>query len=97
MPTILTVTGGQSQFCRQYLRGLSWQDQRDGKHAALRSQHGQRLHVPLCQELKEEEWGRQHIYFEVATLEKRYLYRIVASSVLNGEDGAAFDTGTASH
>ena len=40
---------------------------------------------------KEEEWGRQHIYFEVATLEKRYLYRIVASSVLNGEDGAAFD------
>ena len=40
---------------------------------------------------KEEEWGRQHIYFEVATLDKRYLYRIVASSVLNGEDGAAFD------
>lgn len=40
---------------------------------------------------KEEEWGRQHIYFEVATLDKRYLYRIVASSVLNGEDGTAFD------
>ena len=27
----------------------------------------------------------------MATLDKRYLYRIVASSVLNGEDGAAFD------
>ena len=40
---------------------------------------------------KEEEWGRQHIYFEVATLDKRHLYRIVASSVLNGEDGTAFD------
>ena len=52
---------------------------------------GNRLHVPLRQEFKEEELGRQHIYFEVATLEKRYLYRIVASSVLNGEDGAAFD------
>lgn len=40
---------------------------------------------------KEEEWGKSHIYFEVATLEKRYLYRIVACSVLNGEDGAEFD------
>lgn len=40
---------------------------------------------------KDEAWGREHIYFEVATLDKRYLYRIVACSVLNGEDGAEFD------
>ncbi len=40
---------------------------------------------------KDEAWGKEHIYFEVATLEKRYLYRIVASSVLNGETGAEFD------
>lgn len=40
---------------------------------------------------KEEAWGKEHIYFEVASLEKRYLYRIVASAVLNGEEGAAFD------
>lgn len=40
---------------------------------------------------KEEAWGKEHIYFEVASLEKRYLYRIVACSVLNGLDGAEFD------
>ena len=40
---------------------------------------------------KDEAWGKEHIYFEVATLEKRYIYRIVASSVLNGEYGAEFD------
>ncbi len=40
---------------------------------------------------KDEAWGKSHIYFEVASLDKRYLYRIVACSVLNGEDGAAFD------
>ena len=42
-------------------------------------------------DFKEEAWGKEHIYFEVASLEKRYLYRIVASAVLNGEEGAAFD------
>lgn len=40
---------------------------------------------------KDEAWGKEHIYFEVASLEKRYLYRIVACSVLNGEEGAKFD------
>lgn len=40
---------------------------------------------------KDEAWGNEHIYFEVASLEKRYLYRIVACSVLNGLDGAEFD------
>ncbi len=40
---------------------------------------------------KDEEWGKEHIYFEVATLKRRFLYRIVACSVLNGEDGAEFD------
>lgn len=40
---------------------------------------------------KDEAWGREHIYFEVSTLEKRYLYRIVACSVLNGNAGAEFE------
>lgn len=40
---------------------------------------------------KDEAWGKEHMYFEVATLEKRYLYRVVSCNVLNGEDGAAFD------
>lgn len=38
-----------------------------------------------------EEFGKAHPYFEVASLDKRYLYRIVACSVLNGETGANFE------
>ncbi len=40
---------------------------------------------------KDEAWGREHIYFEVASLEHRYLYRIVACSVLDGTGAASFD------
>ena len=40
---------------------------------------------------KDESWGNEHIYFEVASLDTRYLYRIVACSVLDGLEGADFD------
>ncbi|MCD7960117.1 MAG: class B sortase [Ruminococcus sp.] len=40
---------------------------------------------------KDESWGNEHIYFEVASLDTRYLYRIVACSVLNGLEGADFE------
>lgn len=40
---------------------------------------------------KDAEWGNEHLYFEVATLGKRYLYKALSLNVLYGEAGAAFD------
>lgn len=39
---------------------------------------------------KDPAWGKKHPYFEVASLEKRYLYEVLSANVLNGESGAAF-------
>jgi hypothetical protein len=39
---------------------------------------------------KDQEWGEAHPYFEIATLDKRYLYRVISCNVLNGEEGAEF-------
>ena len=40
---------------------------------------------------KDEAWGMEHPYFEVATLEKRFLYKVLSVNVLNGLEGAAFE------
>ena len=37
------------------------------------------------------EWGKAHRYFEVASLDKRYLYEIVSVNIVNGEAGADFE------
>ncbi len=39
---------------------------------------------------KDAEWGNEHLYFEVATLEKRFLYKAVSVNVIYGEEGADF-------
>ena len=39
---------------------------------------------------KDQEWGEAHPYFEIATLDKRYLYRVISCNVLCGEAGADF-------
>lgn len=37
-----------------------------------------------------EEWGKEHPYFEVASEDKRYLYEVISAGVLYGESGADF-------
>ena len=37
---------------------------------------------------KDQEWGEAHPYFEIATLDRRYLYRVISFNVLCGEAGA---------
>jgi SrtB family sortase len=39
---------------------------------------------------KDQAWGEEHPYFELATLEHRYLYRVISCNVLCGEAGAEF-------
>lgn len=39
---------------------------------------------------RDTEWAAEHMYFEVATLTKRYLYRVVSVNVLYGMNGADF-------
>ncbi len=39
---------------------------------------------------KEQEWGEAHPYFEIATLDHNYLYRVISCNVLCGEAGAEF-------
>lgn len=39
---------------------------------------------------KDEAWGQTHPYFEIATLDRRYLYRVISCNVLCGEQGAEF-------
>lgn len=51
--------------------------------------NGTMLHA--IKNYKVYEWGMAHRYFEVASLSHRYLYRVVACSVLYGELGAKFD------
>ncbi len=38
----------------------------------------------------DEEFGKEHPYFEIGTEDKRYLYEVLAVSVLYGESGADF-------
>lgn len=38
----------------------------------------------------DEEFGKEHPYFEIGTEEERYLYEVLAVSVLYGEKGASF-------
>lgn len=40
---------------------------------------------------KDEAWGLEHPYFEVATLDKRFLYKVLSVNVLNGLEGADFE------
>ncbi len=40
---------------------------------------------------KDAEWGNEHLFFEVATLDKRYLYKAISVNVIYGEDGADFE------
>ncbi len=40
---------------------------------------------------RDEEWGKEHLYFEVASLGKRYLYRALSVNVIYGEEGADFE------
>lgn len=40
---------------------------------------------------KDQEWGAEHPYFEVATLDKRFLYKVLSVNVLNGLEGADFE------
>jgi len=40
---------------------------------------------------KTASWGRSHPYIEVATLEHRYLYKVLSCNVLYGEAGAKFE------
>ena len=39
---------------------------------------------------KDQEWGEAHPYFEIASLDHRYLYRVISCNVLCGEEGAEF-------
>ncbi len=39
---------------------------------------------------KDPSWGKSHPYFEVASLNKRYLYEVLSANVLYGESGASF-------
>lgn len=39
---------------------------------------------------RDPEWTKTHMYFEVATLSKRYLYKVVSVNVLYGLNGAEF-------
>ncbi|MBD5142171.1 MAG: class B sortase [Ruminococcus sp.] len=40
---------------------------------------------------KTSSWGNSHKYIEIATLEHRYLYKILSCNVLYGEAGAKFE------
>lgn len=40
---------------------------------------------------KSADWGNSHKYIEFATLEHRYLYRVLSCNVLYGEAGAKFE------
>jgi len=40
---------------------------------------------------RDEEWGKEHLFFEVATLNKRYLYKVISFNTLNGLAGADFE------
>ncbi len=40
---------------------------------------------------KDEAWGLEHPFFEVATLDKRYLYEVISVNVIYGEAGAKFE------
>ena len=39
---------------------------------------------------KDPEWGKSHLYFELATLNHRYLYRIISCNVISGESNSSF-------
>lgn len=51
--------------------------------------NGTMLHA--IKNYKDETWGKAHPYFEIDTLEHRYLYRVISVNVINGELGAAFE------
>lgn len=51
--------------------------------------NGTMLHA--IKNYKVAEWGRMHPYIEVASLSKRYLYRVLSVNVIYGEEGAKFD------
>ncbi len=51
--------------------------------------NGTMLHA--IKNYKVEEWGMAHRYIEVASLEHRYLYKVLSVNVISGEAGAAFD------
>ena len=40
---------------------------------------------------KDRNWGEAHRYFELVTLNHRYLYRVVSSNVIFGERGSSFE------
>lgn len=40
---------------------------------------------------KDKEWGNAHRYFELTTLNHRYLYRVLSCNVIFGEKGSAFE------
>lgn len=51
--------------------------------------NGTMLHA--IKNYKVEDWGRSHPYIEVASLEHRYLYRVLSCNVIYGEQGAKFE------
>ncbi len=51
--------------------------------------NGTMLHA--IKNYKDETWGKAHPYFEIDTLEHRYLYRVISVNVISGELGAAFE------
>ena len=51
--------------------------------------NGTMLHA--IKNYKVEDWGRSHPYIELASLEHRYLYRVLSCNVIYGERGAAFE------
>ena len=40
---------------------------------------------------KDEDWGKDHLYVELATLDKRYLCEVFSVNVINGLQGADFE------
>lgn len=40
---------------------------------------------------EDKDWGKKHKYFEVATTDKRYLYKVISCAILNGLNGADFE------
>ena len=51
--------------------------------------NGSMLHA--IKNYKVEDWGRRHPFIEVASLSRRYLYRVMSVNVLYGENGAKFE------
>ena len=51
--------------------------------------NGSMLHA--IKNYKVYDWGCRHPFIEIASLEHRYLYRVMSVNVLYGENGASFD------